>query len=719
MKLGLKDKLSLTVCVISAASSVALALLLVLVARYDLMEMSRQNIQVLEGNSRDQLETTLGNTAAQVAYQVANPLYFEDFSEITDRLALAAQDSLLDEVILLDAQGNLLNDGSNFFSRLGESANIPAVAMRQLQSGEPAFEQNGTRARAMHPVELGQEVLGILLVSAETATLLEAYNIARSNIATSAAEHVRFYISLAAGALLVLLAIVWWVSRIIASRLYEPLQELRSQAVKLGQGSGDDIEHIKRRDELGELADAVYTMARDLDMQNQSVKFLAFHDPLTGLLNRTGFQSRMEDDLEYLADNQMRGALLFIDIDDFKEVNDSMGHEAGDRALRAISDRLRKNLGAMDADWEIQHIARIGGDEFTLFVAPVSAEADIVLVVEEILSALTAPIIAEKDRIHISASVGLANYPEDGDSVSVLLNNADAAMYTSKHLGKGTYRFYEPEMNSALFRSSVIKTEFQKALRSDDQLELMFQPIVNLETNEIVSAEALIRWHHPRLGYLSPEQFIAIVEHNEVALSTDLWVLNKTLSLLEQLNKSGAPAVSISINISASNLMRKQFTSAIAKIIKHREVLAQRIKLEITETFLHSDDNQAHRSMQHLGEMGFEIWLDDFGTGYSSLRHLKEFPVDGFKIDKSFIESLADSPLNLKMVNALTGLAEAFSVAIVAEGIDRQDSLDLLRELGIKLGQGMLLGTPVSAPVLVTNLTGSERKGNVHQLKTD
>lgn len=708
--------MSLTVCILAGIAAVAVAAFSLWTARSNLLELSRQNSALIEQAYLDQVNSRLQSTAAQLASQIANPLYFDDYSNITQRIQLAQSEPLFDEVLLLDPNGNLLNDGTDYFARLGEDRDLDQTSLQQLTSGQEVMLRSRGTTRALSPVELGQDVMGIIEITAATDQLLSEYRQNHDDLMAVAVGQIQDQATRTLALLVGLLLILWLVSRGLAKRLYQPVQQLKSQAILLGQGNAEDLQPIRRDDELGELADAVYAMARDLEMQNQSVKFLAFHDPLTGLLNRTGFQSRMEDDLEHLADNELRGALLFIDIDDFKEVNDSLGHEAGDRALRAISDRLRKNIGAMDSDWTIQHIARIGGDEFAVFVAPVLAEADIVLVAEDILSALTAPIVAEQERIHISASLGLANFPEDGDSVSALLNNADAAMYTSKHLGKGTYRFYEPDMSNALFRSSTIKTEFQKALRSDNQLELMFQPIVDLGNGAITSVEALIRWHHPRLGYLSPEQFIAIVEHNEVALSTDLWVLNQALSLLEQMNSRGAPPIAVSINISASNLVRKQFSSAVAKILKQREVLAERIKLEVTETFLHSDDDQAHRSMKRLGEMGFEIWLDDFGTGYSSLRHLKEFPVNGFKIDKSFIENLPDSPLNKKMVVALGGLAEAFSVNLVAEGIDNPESLRILKELGIPLGQGMLLGAPVSSALLINQLTQPQSEGKILHL---
>ena len=711
MALGLRNQFALTLCLVTLISTLILSIILISLTRRDLTTLTNDNLAILEQNYRLQVETGLLAQSQHLAETLINPLYFEDFTAITELLAAHTSGPQPINAFLLDMRGEILNDGTEFFGRLGEPyIALSLLEQELLQQGQSLLIEDTAVLKAISPVRLANKAIGVAMIESPLEQLFAGYADARERILETSSRQVRFYMMLSVGVLMVLLSLIWLLAQRIAKKLYDPVMELRDHAVALGRGDNQSFSRLHRQDELGELAQAIYSLASDLQLQNQSVRFLAFHDPLTGLLNRTGFQSKMEEEFAVLAATGQKGALLFIDIDDFKEVNDSLGHEAGDRALRAISDRLRKNLNAGEKNpGNVRHLARIGGDEFTLFVAPVADDAEVILIAEDILSALSMPVVAEHERIHVSASIGMANFPDDGENVSTLLNNADAAMYTSKHLGKGTYRYYEPDMNSALFRSSTIKIEFQKALRSNDQLDLLFQPIIDLNSNKIVALEALIRWHHPRLGYLSPEQFIAIVEHSEVALATDLWVLTKSLNLLEDLNAAAHENISVSVNISASNLVRKQFSSAVAKLIKHRENLAARIKLEITETFLHSDDEQARTSMDELRGMGFEIWLDDFGTGYSSLRHLKEFPVNGFKIDKSFISSLMESVSNRKMVTAMLALADAFNVGLVAEGIDQAETREFLQELGAVYGQGMLLGDPLNRRILFDALDKNKK----------
>lgn len=709
MSVSLRTSFALTISLVAFAVALILSTVLISVSLSGNDAQAERSLDVLESSYQGQVEMSITESAAQLAESLANPLYFDDQESISNYLSIFASSDRYAEAVLLDASGNLLNDGTNLFTRLGEPSSLDANQLQNLANGETLFVSTEQILYAYSPVMIGRDMLGVICLSADKNNIYSAFQLAENSILEESNDRQRINLGVTILTLFLLLLISYYVSGKVSAALLEPIDKLREQAIALGRGGSDqNLIKLERDDEIGELAKAVYSIASDLEMQNQSVKFLAFHDPLTGLLNRTGFQTRMEESLEVLNRDQSTGALLFIDVDDFKEVNDSLGHDTGDRAIRAISDRLRKTLSGLTSAANLRHLARIGGDEFAIFVAPMQSPAEVSALAEEILIALSSPVIVEKERIHTSASIGIANYPEDGESPSTLLNNADAAMYTSKHLGKGTYRFYESEMNKSLFRSSTIKVEFQKALRSEDELELLFQPIIDLASGDLAAAEALIRWNHPRLGYLSPEQFIAIVEHNEVALPTDLWVLNKSLNLIEDLYSADMQEISISVNISASNLVRKQFPAAVRKLTKNRESLVSRIKLEITETFLHSDDDQVLGTMKTLKGMGFQIWLDDFGTGYSSLRHLKDFPIDGIKIDQTFISNLMESDNDRNMVSALMALAEAFSAEVVAEGIDRQDSLETLRKWGVKYGQGMVIGEPIS-PLRLVQILGEEK----------
>lgn len=709
MSTSLKTNFALTISLVAFAVALVLSMVLIGLSLSENEAQAEHSLEVLQSSYQAQAKSNLEQASRQLADSLSNPLYFDDHQSISNYLSIFVSGDSVTDAVLLDTEGHLLNDGSLFFDQFGTASGLNTAQLELIRQGETLYESNGTTVNVYSAVKVGDEFLGVVCLSSNRIQFNSALEDAEAGIIEASNSRRRINLGVAISTLIFLMLASYYIAGRVSEALLEPIHKLREQAIALGRGSGDqNLVKLDREDEIGDLAKAVYSLAGDLEMQNQSVKFLAFHDPLTGLLNRTGFQTRMEESLEILNRDQLTGALLFIDVDDFKEVNDSLGHDAGDRAIRAISDRLRKTIAGLSSAANLRHLARIGGDAFAIFVAPMQNPAEISVLAEDILVALSSPVIVEKERIHTSASIGIANYPEDGESPSTLLNNADAAMYTSKHLGKGTYRFYEATMNNSLFRSSTIKIEFQKALRSEDELELLFQPIIELSTGQLSAAEALIRWNHPRLGYLSPEQFIAIVEHNEVALPTDLWVLNKSLNLIEDLCVADMQEISISVNVSASNLVRKQFPAAVRKLTKNRESLVSRIKLEITETFLHSDDDQVLGTIKKLRDMGFQIWLDDFGTGYSSLRHLKDFPIDGIKIDQTFISGITESDNDKNMVSALIALAEAFSAEVVAEGIDRKESLETLRKWGVKYGQGMIIGEPVS-PLRLVQLLGEEK----------
>ena len=705
VKLSIKNRFVITLSMVTLTVTFTLSIILIALSRSDIRDISENSVEIMFSNYKMQAESNLISIADHLGESLINPLYLNDYVSISEYLETLQRDEHISNSALFNPEGKIFFDGLGFTHNQGEPSLLDEIQLQTLALGETILELGTTEIIVYSPILLDNKILGILCISADITNTYAAYQEAENQIRTASIEYVRFYSIVAISILILLLLANYYVASRLSAVLYEPILKLREHAIALGKGNEQDLTKLDRADEIGELANAVYSMASELEMQNQSVKFLAFHDPLTGLLNRSGFQKRMEQSLENLYKNAQSGALLFIDLDDFKEVNDSLGHETGDRALRSISDRLRKALTSVEPEAHIKHLARIGGDEFTLFVAPLKNSAQISVLAEEILTALSSPVTLEKERIHTSASIGLAIYPEHGGTPSALLKNADVAMYTSKHLGKGTYRFYDADMNTERFRSSTIKMEFQKALDSDDQLELLFQPIINMEDGRVSAAEALIRWNHPLMGYLSPEQFIAIVEHNEIALPTDLWVLNKSLTLLESLFKKEMRNISISVNVSASNLVRKQFPAAVHKLIKGKERLAQNIKLEITETFLHSDDDQVLETMEALRNMGFHIWLDDFGTGYSSLSHLKNFPVNGIKIDQIFIANLMESDDDRNMVTALISLAKAFSVEVVAEGINNEDSLSMLKQWGVQYGQGMVICKPINGPELIQSLS--------------
>ncbi len=685
MNLNLRHRLTLIILAFSLALSLLLSIILISLSRSDLRHMAEIHQAALLDYAEAQILQDMELSARQLLDHLDDNL-------LPDSPALLVSSEY--PTCITNADGRVLYKSTSQAS----TANLvmsPDERAEMLTLGI-LTRVDQARFEVVLPVVQQGELRGMVALSGDRQSMVSALIATQSELLVQSDQRVLLYSLIALGVVTGFVLVALLLGDQVSGYLTRPILSLRDHALAIGKSQFGPTERVVRDDEIGELAKAIYSMADDLEMQNQSVKFLAFHDPLTGLANRVNFQSQLETKLQEAEANRQVIALLFIDVDDFKEINDSRGHDVGDRALRMIADRLSRAVNAASSRFDHLHLARVDGDEFTIVVGDLSHNDQAARLAEDLLKRIAEPIVVDEQLFNISGSIGIALYPQDGETASSLLNNADAAMYRSKSLGKGTYRFYEPDMNNELYRSSVIKSEFKSALATPNQLELRYQPLMNLFSGEMIGAEALIRWHHPRLGPLPPYEFIAIVEHNEIALPTDLWVLERALQLLDRLDLAELPEFSLSINISASNLVRKQFTSSIQQIVESKAHVVQRIKLEITETFLHSDERQALETLQSLRSMGFAVWLDDFGTGYSSLNHLKTFPVEGIKIDQSFISNLPNSSNDQRMVSALLGLAHAFSVYVIAEGIDNQRSLEFLRAHGCRMGQGMLLGEPMT-----------------------
>ncbi|MFX4227732.1 MAG: putative bifunctional diguanylate cyclase/phosphodiesterase [Porticoccaceae bacterium] len=684
-------------------------------ARSDFKLVGEHYLLGLEQSSIAYFDNTIASTVDNLAKSLVNPVYYDDFNFIQKQLAVVEDQVIVDSVTLLDTGASILHEGSKDFPRLGTEVNIPPEDMESLRQGNLVMNIRDGQRTAMQGIFLGDELLGILSITSQPYAMSGFIQDIYHEVQEETQRIITVYALGAAAIILVLMffaAIAAWIT---AERLVRPISLLKKQADHMGSGNLQVDNRIEREDELGELAKSIYTMAADLELQNRSVKYLAFHDPLTGIANRSSFQMDLEDQIVRTAEQGDFCALLFIDVDDFKSINDAAGHDHGDRALKLIADRISEAVNEFFEPGDLQpSIARIGGDEFTVLVPGNRNEAQLRHIVERVLEILSRPLMVEGDLHQVSGSIGISIYPKDADTASSLLNAADRAMYHSKFAGKGTYRFYDASMTSEDQSSHRIKTEFKAALSNPNELELLYQPIVNIKTGEIYGGEALMRWHHPKLGTIEPGQFISVVEHNEIALAADLWVIESTLDFLETMNLSQHPNFVVSANISASNLVREQFPEAVSRLLKQSPVNPKHLQLEITETYLHRDEEKAMESLNAIQAQGVKLWLDDFCTGYSSLKHLHMFPTNGIKIDRQFVINLNKHKEDRLLVSSMVSLADSFNIGIVAEGIDNQADRELLLSLGCPLGQGELFSRPVSAEKFLKLVTTKTLLPNTH-----
>lgn len=422
----------------------------------------------------------------------------------------------------------------------------------------------------------------------------------------------------------------------------------------------------------------------------ERVQRLAHFDALTGIPNRSLLIDRVGQLLASAQRNKHKVALLFIDLDRFKNINDSMGHEAGDDLLRIIAERLRCLIRTVDT------VARMGGDEFVIALSQVDDERAVACIVEAVLATIGMPMTICNQEVTVSASIGACIFPDDAKDVSEMIRNADAAMYRAKDAGRNTYQFYTRDMNERALERLETETALRHALRKDE-FELYYQPQVSTETGELVGVEALIRWHRPGKGLLSPGQFIPIAEERGLIAAIGNWTLDKAVRQAAAWDAAGLRPVSIAINLSANEFHQPGFVGQIQKTISHYGVKPNRIELEITEGIILRDADATIDILRRLHEFGVQLSIDDFGTGYSSLNYLRRFPIDKIKIDQSFVREMLDDQSAAGIVSSIIGLAKGLRLEVIAEGVETAEQLRFLCAAHCDVAQGYLFSRPLTA----------------------
>ncbi|WP_019412706.1 bifunctional diguanylate cyclase/phosphodiesterase [Paenisporosarcina sp. TG20] len=432
-------------------------------------------------------------------------------------------------------------------------------------------------------------------------------------------------------------------------------------------------------------------------------RHLAYHDPLTGMSNRLSFIQDIENTLQIHKKNHV--ALLLIDIDRFKVINDTLGHLVGDHVLIKISERLRQALGTAAP------IYRLGGDEFVI-VIPEATEFKASSVAETVLEKFKDSFLVNDYDINITPSIGISIFPEHGKNSEDLLKNADAAMYLAKENGKNHYRFYNTELNQTMSRKMKIENELSKAIERN-QLSLFYQPKVDLHSKKIIGMEALVRWNHPELGFISPVEFIPIAEETGQIVSIGKWVLNTACIQNKTWQEMGLSSFCISVNVSVLQFQQGDFLKVVCNALKDSNLDPQYLEIEITESVM-QNINESIEIMEGFSKMGIQTSIDDFGTGYSSLHILRKLPIHTIKIDKSFIEDIED-PNQQPFIKAIIDLGLNLNLNVVAEGIENEEQLQILVDNKCTIGQGYLFSKPVDATVFEKML--SENKPLLSQVK--
>ncbi len=427
------------------------------------------------------------------------------------------------------------------------------------------------------------------------------------------------------------------------------------------------------------------------------MSYQVYHDSLTGLPNRAFFDHHLPQAIARTRNSQQRLAVIFLDLDNFKTINDTLSHAVGDLLLQQVTQRMSAALRAEDI------VARWGGDEFTLILPNLTSASDAANVAQRIAEQLTPSFLLQNHELHITASIGIALFPEDGQDMTTLLQNADAAMYRAKQQGRNNYQFYTQSLSTEAAQRLKLESYLHHALHRNE-FTLHYQPQVDVTTGSVIQMEALLRWQHPTLGLVAPGQFIPLAEENGLIVPIGEWVLYTACKQVMDWHLTGLPLVKLAVNLSARQLQHPSLVQVVSRVLVATELPPTYLELEITETAAMADMAASIARLGELRQLGVKVSMDDFGTGYSCLSHLKQFPLDAIKIDRAFVKDLPHSTVDQAMVDAIIAMARGLSLSAVAEGVETPEQHHCLQRLGCTKMQGYLFGRPQPPEVAVTYL---------------
>ena len=473
---------------------------------------------------------------------------------------------------------------------------------------------------------------------------------------------------------------------LIIKKPFEPIEVLQCACALTRKW---DNERIVRR-QMDTLEQVVSARTEGLEAANKQLRHLATHDALTGLPNRVLLDDRLAQAIAHSQRNGHLFALLMVDLDRFKLINDSLGHRAGDELLQETARRLTGVARAIDT------LARSGGDEFVMILHPIDARDDAELLAQRVIEALKPTMRIAGVDIHTSPSIGIAFYPADGTTTETLIARADAAMYSAKQRGRNNAQCFAPGMDTQSQDKVRLESDLHEAIALK-QFELDYQPKVDVKSGAVHSVEALIRWRHPQRGLISPNEFIPLAEDSGLIGPIGEWVMREACRQAKAWQRKGLPQVRVAVNLSASQFRQKNLLATIRQALLDADLDPSYLEVELTESAVMTNPEESVSILEQLSKMGVLVSVDDFGTGYSSMSYLRRFPIDKLKIDRGFISEIMTRPDDASIVRAIVSLAHSLRLKVVAEGVETPDQLDFLKTLGCDQYQGFHFSTPVSA----------------------
>jgi len=450
---------------------------------------------------------------------------------------------------------------------------------------------------------------------------------------------------------------------------------------------------LKEEQYTKQLETDIATKTYEIKKQKEILYVQAHHDNLTGLPNRVLFNDRLEHGIELAKRHKRKLALFFIDLDHFKQINDSLGHQVGDRVLVAVTERLKAKIRKEDT------LSRLGGDEFTIIMEDLKNMEDVSLLAQKILKVLTQPIHIEGHTLYISCSMGISFYPEDDTNAQNLVKYADTAMYKAKKEGRNNFQFYSSEMTALAYERVIMEANLRQAL-SKEEFIIYYQPQVNINSEKLTGMEALIRWQHPVMGLISPEKFISLAEETGLIIEIDRWVMKTAMEQIKGWYEEGLNPGVLALNLSMRQLRSDDFIGILQECLTTIDFNPEWLELEVAEGKVMEKPEEAIIKLEQIGKIGIKIAIDDFGTGYSSLAYLKRLPVSKLKIDQSFVSDIPEDKDDAAIVKAVIALAKGLNLDVIAEGVETAAQKDFLLENGCISIQGYYYGEPMPAKEL-------------------
>ncbi len=686
---------------------VAATLVLMLAVVGVMLQRQAAAQQEVVGVSRDSMRTLVGERlrthgealASQLSEALANPLYYFDLGAITAITRNVMRQPDVAYVIVYDARGNIIQDGNGDVAAYSQAMRDP-MAYEALSAQGLHTQWSDRYLDVSSPISVGEQRLGGVRVGYSLASIRSDESRAAQALGTHLREIGKRDLLWVGGLLAMLVALGASASLVLQRALVRPVRQLAAVAHEYESGNyAASVPESHRHDEIGELMRAFRRMGASVARHDRDIRRMAYTDALTGLGNRLAFREHLDQRLTQLRGLGRQLALLFADIDDFKRINDTLGHDVGDEVLVRFANRIR---GAVEQYGSHATLARFGGDEFVILLEAGDRPGEDMRALatglaETLVEELARPIVVQDRQVFLGISVGVTLFPDDATGATMLMKNGDIAMYQAKVAGKSCHRFYSRAMDQAVERRVRMEQDLRGAWERGE-LSLAYQPILRLEDKRLVGAEALLRWKHPQQGSIAPSVFIDVAEQTGLIETIGPQVLSAACrdAIRWHTEFAKGAGLFVSVNVSPRQLRAGTLPEQVANILRATGLPAAQLHLELTETAVIGDELQASALLARLRSTGVKVWLDDFGTGFSGLSHLRRVPVDGVQIDRTFDADVLHDPDDLALTTANIAMAHSLGITVVAEGIEQEGQYAILRERGCDLAQGFWLGHPLT-----------------------